>query len=54
MQPAEKDARLKINRTKTKYMESKKNRTYRVNNILLHEQSCEEVSSFKYLGSVVS
>ena len=54
MQPAEKEARLKINRTKTKYMESKKNRTYRVNNILLHEQSYKEVSSFKYLGSVVS
>jgi len=54
MQRAEKEARLVINRTKTKYMESKKNRTYRVNNILLHEQSYEEVSSFKYLVSVVS
>lgn len=52
MQPAEKEARLIINRTKTKYMESRKNRTYRVNNILLHEQSYEEVSSFKYLVSV--
>jgi len=35
-------------------MESKKNRTYRINNILLYEQSYEEVSSFKYLVSVVS
>jgi hypothetical protein len=54
MQPAEKEARLIINRTKTKYMASKKNRTFRVNNIMLHEQPPEEVSSFKYLCSVVT
>jgi hypothetical protein len=53
-QPAEKEARLIVNRTETKYVESRKNRTCRVSNILLHEQSYEEVSSFKYLVSVVS
>jgi hypothetical protein len=35
-------------------MESRKNRTHRVKNIMLHEQSYEEVSSFKCLFSVVS
>jgi len=35
-------------------MENRKNRTCRVNNTLLHEQSYEEVSSFKYLVSLVS
>jgi hypothetical protein len=35
-------------------MENRKNRTYRVNNILLHKQSYEEVLSFKYLVSLVS
>lgn len=35
-------------------MENRKNRTYRVNNTLLHEQSYEEVSSFKYWVSLVS
>jgi len=45
MQLAEKEARLIVNKIKTKCMESKKNRTNRVNRILLHEQSSEEVSS---------
>jgi hypothetical protein len=53
MQPAAKEAKLIINRTKTQYMESSKNRTNRLRNITLNGQPYEEVSSFKYLGSMV-
>jgi hypothetical protein len=54
MQPATKEAGLIINRTKTKYMESSKNRTNGLSNITLNGQPYEAVSSFKYLGSTVA
>jgi hypothetical protein len=54
MQPAAKEAGLIINRTKTKYMESSKNRPNELSNIMLNGQRYEEVSSFKYLGSAVA
>jgi hypothetical protein len=43
-----------INRTKTKYMESSKNRTNGLSNIKLNGQPYEGISSFKYLGSIVA
>jgi hypothetical protein len=54
MQPAAKEAGLIINKTKTKYMESSKNGTNGLSNITLFGQTYEEVSSFKYLGSIVA
>jgi hypothetical protein len=54
MQPAAKEAGLIINRTKTKYMESSKNRTNGLSNIMLNGQAYKEVLSSKYLGSIVA
>jgi hypothetical protein len=54
MQPAAKEAGLIIKRTKTKYMESSKNRTNGLRNITLNGQPHEGISSFKYLGSMVA
>jgi hypothetical protein len=54
MQPAAKEAGLIINRTKTKYMESSKNRTNGLSNIMLNRQPYEGISSFKYLGCMVA
>jgi hypothetical protein len=54
MQPAAKEAGLIINRTKTKYMESSKNRTNGLSNIMLNGQPYEGISSFKYLRSMVA
>jgi hypothetical protein len=48
MQPAAKEAGLTINRTKTKYMESSKNRTNGLSNITLNRQPYEGISGFKY------
>jgi Reverse transcriptase (RNA-dependent DNA polymerase). len=54
LQMKAKSAGLDINHNKTKFMRNIKNYNNNTNKVILNSTPCEEVSYFKYLGSLVT